>query len=178
MLASRRVRSAPPSCSMVETHAPIDGQPGGSGPNVLGSSCLRFQPARCSGTGPERGEWHGSCSKDRARCRAEPHLQRGRRGGRHPQSRPHRRAVHCAADEDARSRRDLQGLEEQACQDRARRHATMLSLGDMLTGPIGSRHLDRPGRRRQGCGRFREDERQVRNRGRGDGRRPSSTSKA
>src|SRR3546814_17348989 len=39
---------------------------------------VRPRPAcnRASFGRPKRGEWHGSCSKDRGRCRAEPHIQR------------------------------------------------------------------------------------------------------
>ena len=54
---------------------------------------------------------------------AEADVQRDQRGGRHPQSRPDGGPVHRFEEPDARRRRRLQGHQEPARPDRARRHA-------------------------------------------------------
>ena len=78
-------------------------------------------------------------------------------------------AVHGPAAEDARRRRPVQSCEEQPCPDCARGHALQADRRPS-EGPDRFGHVRRPRRGRQGGGRFRQDERQARDRRRSDGR--------
>ncbi|CAA9530283.1 MAG: LSU ribosomal protein L10p (P0), partial [uncultured Sphingomonadaceae bacterium] len=115
------------------------------------------------------GVCYGSCRKGRCRRRAPADVRRGQRGGRHPQPRPHRGAVHGVARADAGSGRTVQGGQEYPDADRGGRNAVPVDHRS-ADRPDRAGDLQGPGRRRQGGGGLRQDDRQVRDRRRRDGR--------
>ena len=115
---------------------PIVGQPGAG---------FRLAPVTQRGRVREAastyGEWHGSWSKGRSRPpRSTAPFPRVGVVVRHPQPRHDRRAIDGPANEDARGRRQLQGLEEQACLGSRWTGTDYLTIGDMLTGPGRAGH--------------------------------------